>query len=165
MCDPTLAMLGIAAFTATTTYVSSERQAAYQESVAKNNAIVLGRLAEDAIQRGQKDEMEHRLKVARFKSRQRAELAASGVDVNEGSASDLQADTMMLGELDALTIRNNAERESYRYLTGQQQELAQGRLTSMALRDEGRASLLSGAGRVANYWYAGKQPSANPGGR
>ena len=42
-------------------------------------------------------------------------MAANGVDLSSGSPLDILGDTAMYGELDALTIRSNAEREAYGY--------------------------------------------------
>jgi hypothetical protein len=46
---------------------------------------------------------------------QRAGQAAGGVDVGYGSTVDVQADAKYLGELDAQTIRQNAQREAWGY--------------------------------------------------
>lgn len=100
-------------------------QAEYQAAVANNNAIIAeqnaqiqDRAAQDALSRGRIEEQQHRLKVAQIKGTQRSALAASGVAVDTDSALDVLADTAMLGEMDALTIRNNAERESYNFQVG-----------------------------------------------
>lgn len=102
-----------------------QKQAEYQAAVANNNAIVAeqnaqiqDRAAQDALNRGRIEEQQHRLKVAQMKGTQRSALAASGVEVDSGSALDMVADTAMMGEMDALTIRNNAERESYNFQVG-----------------------------------------------
>lgn len=43
--------------------------------------------------------------------------AGKGVDVNSGSASDVQVSQSMLGELNALNIRSKAIQEAYNYKT------------------------------------------------
>ena len=132
----------------------------YQAKIDDNNRKVAEWKAADAIARGKKEESSHRIKVAALKGRQRSALAASGVVVDSGSALDILADTAALGELDALTIRSNAEREAYEHkvtasnLTanagmkrmGAGNALIAGKIGSMT-------SLLSGAGSVANKWY------------
>ena len=40
-------------------------------------------------------------------------MAGNGSDVNSGSAIDIVGDTAAASEIDALTIRNNAQREAY----------------------------------------------------
>lgn len=93
----------------------SSGQASYQAAVAKNNAVLARRNAEVAIQAGDVREQAKRRETAGIIGAQRAAYAAHGVDVNVGSPVDVQASTAELGELDALTIRNNAQREAYGY--------------------------------------------------
>lgn len=94
----------------------AERRAS--ESVASlhdYNADVADLQAADAIARGTIDENQFRQQVRGLIGRQRADIAASGVDVGFGSAVDVQADAAHLGELDALQIRQNARREAWGY--------------------------------------------------
>lgn len=86
-----------------------------QAELADYNAGVADLQAKDAIVRGAHDESRFREGVDQMVGQQRAGIAASGVDVNSGSAVDVQADTRHLGELDALTIRTNAAREAWGY--------------------------------------------------
>lgn len=149
-------MLAATAVTGGITAYGQHQQGKYQEDVAKNNAIVNQRMAQNALDRGRREEDAHRMKVAQFKSRQRAEFAAGGVDMQSGSALDILEDTAMMGELDALTIRSNAENEAYAYRAGAGNQIAQGRLSRMA-GDYGAAStLLSTGGKVAGKWYGSK---------
>lgn len=77
------------------------------------NANVSEQLAQDAIARGRDDEQRFRQGVRTLIGSQRAGFAAQGVDVGVGSPVDVVADAAFLGELDALTVRSNAEREAY----------------------------------------------------
>lgn len=88
-----------------------------QQQLANYNAQVAEMQAADAIERGRESEGRHRTSVRGLVGTQRAALAASGVDVNDGSALDIQADTAAMGEMDALTIRLNAAREAWGYRT------------------------------------------------
>ncbi len=88
------------------------------ERLMDYNARLAEQQAEDALARGREAEGLQRLKTRVTIGSQRARMAASGVDISaEGSAIDLVADTARLGELDALTIRNNAAREAWGYRT------------------------------------------------
>lgn len=149
MCDPGLIMA------ATTMYTMSaqRQQANYQSQVARNNAKTQEYMAQDATARGERGEQAHRLNVARIKSEQRAAFGASGVDVQSGSPLEAISDTAMLGELDALTIRSNAEREAYGYRTGASNYMAQSKLDRMKGRQAAVGTLLSGAGRVSKRWH------------
>jgi len=130
----------------------------YQAQVASWNAHLADRRASDAITRGQTDEGTQRLKAAGIYSAQRATLAARGLDLGEGSALNILADTKFMGEVDALTIRNNAAREAYGY----QYQAANDRFASDFYKGRagaesplvaGGTSLLAGAGQVATSWY------------
>ena len=147
---------------ATTAY-SQYQSGQYQAKVAANNAMIQERLAEDALQRGDIAEQRHRQSVAQFQSQQRAAMGASGIDLGSGSASDILADTSMMGELDALTIRSNAEREAWSRRVGAQNYRAQGRLARTTGRNQAIGTILSTGGKVAGQWYqmGGATPS-NP---
>jgi hypothetical protein len=92
---------------------SSAKASRYNAQVAEMNAVLSQRRAKDASERGAKAEQQKRMEIAALQGRQRAAMAANGVDVNYGSALDTLIDTAYLGELDALTIRRNAAREAY----------------------------------------------------
>ena len=136
---------------------SSIQQGRFSEKMAKNNAIVSDRMSKDAIARGQRDEMNQRLKTAQIRGQQRAALGASGRDIS-GSASDLLADTAMMGELDALTIRSNAEREAYGYDVQASNERAGGKMAKRRGMLQGSATLLAGAAKTTHQWqsYTGR---------
>lgn len=84
-----------------------------QAQLADYNAAVADLQSQDAIQRGTEAESFFRSEVRGAIGAQRAGIAAGNVDVAFGSAVDVQADAAFLGELDALQIRNNAQREAW----------------------------------------------------
>lgn len=142
---------------------AAQAQANYQAAVARNNQIIAERQAADALQRGEIAEKQHRLRVGQLAGRQRVALAANGVVVDQGSALDILGDTRELGELDALTIRSNAEREAYGYRVQGANFAAdaglldaRGASARSAASLAGMSSLLSGAGSVADKWYGFK---------
>lgn len=124
---------------------AAKKQAAYQSQVERNNAQIAGWQAEDATKRGAIAEQRQRLATSRLAGAQRAGMASSGVELTSGSPLDVLGDTSMLGELDALTIRSNAEREAYGFRAQGQNLQAQSALTQMAGRDAVQASYI-GAG-------------------
>ena len=94
---------------------SAEAQAdaaEYQAAVARNNRIIAERNAEDARRRGEFEANVQRQRTQQLIGTQEAFFAGQGVLVGQDSPLDVVADTAALGELDALTIRNNAERVS-----------------------------------------------------
>lgn len=138
----------------------AEAQADYDAKVAANNAILARREAEDAKRRGEIEEEERRkegrLELGKF----RAEAASRGVLVDEGSAADITADIAEQTELDALTIRANAERERLSFEqealdfdaeAGLLEETAETEATGGLLSATG--SVISGGAKVADKWY------------
>jgi len=89
------------------------KAARYNAKVREMNATLSERRAQDAIRRGEFEEQRKRLEVARIKGQQKVAMAANGVDLSFGSPLDVLVDTATLGEIDALTVRSNAYRESY----------------------------------------------------
>lgn len=94
---------------------STAAAAKYQAQVARNNQIIAGQQAQDAIARGQVAEQAQRRQVGSVLGAERAGYGASGVSLSSGSPLDIQGDTAQLGELDALTLRSNAQREAAAY--------------------------------------------------
>lgn len=107
-----VAMLGLSTgFSA----MSKSKAGSAQADVLNWNAGLEDWRAEDAIQRGKVDADKMRRLTKATIGHEKAVQAAHGVDVNKGSAVDVRGDMAYLGELDALTIENNAYRESFGY--------------------------------------------------
>jgi hypothetical protein len=84
-------------------------QANYFAQVARNNQQIADWNAQRALQQGQVQEDQQRLKTAQQIGAQRALLASQGGDVGSGSDVDLIGDNARTGEFNAQTIRNNAQ--------------------------------------------------------
>lgn len=94
----------------------ARKEQAYQEAeVARKNAVIAKQNAKEAREAGHREEARQRLKTSQLIGKQRAAIGANGVLVDSGSSLDVQLDTAMMGELDALTIRRNAERKAVNY--------------------------------------------------
>jgi hypothetical protein len=133
--------------------------ARYNAKIGEMNATLAERRSRDALQRGAIEEQRKRMEVGRIRGQQTAAMAATGVDVGFGSPLDLIVDTSVLGELDALTIRTNAYRESYEHKVdaankraGANLSLMQGQnaMTSGYLSAGG--TVLTGAGKAYEYY-------------
>lgn len=138
---------------------AQESASKFQAAVARNNAIIAERKAQDAIERGKIAEREKREETAQLIARQRAAAAASGVLVDTGSILDITSDTAGLGELDALTIRSNAAREAQAFrdqAAGFESEAQLTTATGANARTAGNiqstGTLLEGASRVSARW-------------
>lgn len=131
----------------------------YQASVSRSNSVLAGFQASDAITNGQAVEGNQRLKTAQLKGAQRAQMAANGVDLGEGSANDVLSTTTMMGERDALQIHDTAMMQAWGYRTQQQSLLddasrAEGQADAISPWMAAGASLLTGASGVAASWDA-----------
>ena len=94
---------------------AAEAQANAQAEAMERNAEISREQGHDAIQRGGLEELRLRRQLAQHRGNQRAILAASGVDINSGSALDTQNASIGEGEFDAETIRFNAARQKWGY--------------------------------------------------
>lgn len=152
MCDVTLAIAATSAIVGGVgaVYTASANSAAskYNAQISTMNAELSRRRAKDALARGAAAEQQKRLEVAQLKGRQLAAAAANGVDVGFGSPLDAMIDTAALGELDALTIRRNAARESYDYEVQAVNGMADASLQNMNSRSQLIGGYLDAGGTV-----------------
>lgn len=145
-------------FGATNQSKATQQAYNYQATVNRNNAQVAEWQAQDALQRGAKAEQAQRLKVAQLKSAQRAGFAARGIALDEGSPLNILNDTDYMGELDALTIRDNAAKEAWGARTqganySSDAAMLGARADAESPLGAGFSTLLTGAGTVASSWY------------
>lgn len=138
---------------------AASASAKYQAAVARNNAVIAQQNAAYALQAGERAATKKQLETAGTIGREKAIQGAGNLDVNTGSPADVRGSTASLGELDALTIRNNAARQAYGYATQSQSFGSQAALDTAAGSQALTAgyigagtSLLSGASSVAQKW-------------
>jgi hypothetical protein len=139
-------------------------QASYQAQVQRNNAILQDNNSRTAILAGDEQALQAGRRSAAIIGAQRAAFAAGGVDPNTGSAADVQDSQAGKGELDQLTIRNNAARQAYGFDVAATSDRAQAELgdanagmLSTAGTMQGFGSLLSGVSSVGSNWWRMQQ--------
>lgn len=173
MCEPTSATLAYVAIASSVAaagmsaygmYQQGQQQkkmADYQSAIARNNAIRAEYMAQDALDRGKIAEQQQRLRGRLLLGQMRASLAGSGVDINEGSAVEMQVDQAGINALDALNVRNNAEREAQNYRIQASDFNSQSDMYSVAGRNAAAngtwgaaSSVMAGVGNVAGKWYS-----------
>jgi len=166
MCEPaTLSLIATGLGTAVSAVgaigsgMASRDAAQYQAAVDRNNVVIANQARRDALERGAEAELAQRRKTSDAIGRQRAAFGASGIEIG-GSALDVLGDTAQFGELDALTVRNNAEREAAGYAaraqSAQQNAMLNDNKASNALASgfmNAGSTALAGAGTVADKWY------------
>lgn len=116
--DPvTVGLIGAGVSAAGTIFggIAQARQAEYQAEVARNNQIIAQQRADYARQAGQAQATAQGIKERSRQGALRAALAASGLDVNTGSAGDLQEGEAGTGALNQMTAEHNALLSAYGY--------------------------------------------------
>jgi hypothetical protein len=94
---------------------AQKAQADQQAAELRQNALYLNNAARDAERRGAIESDWQRVSTQAAIGSQRVAQAGSGGVVDQDSYGIMTQDTAQLGELDALTISNNAAREAYGY--------------------------------------------------
>lgn len=150
--------------TAYTSAEASRAQGEYQKRMYELNQGMAEFQAKDIIRRGDKESAQMAKKVKQTVGAQRAALAAQGVDVDSGSAIEVQEDTQLIGAKDALTIKNNAWREAWGFKVQAIQMGAQGEFAKMAAGNQARNTMLTGGlqslqygAMAAHQWDSGKR--------
>lgn len=118
------AAIGLQALGGIADAAGAERQASasatasrYQSAVAANNAAIARNNATMAMRVGEAKANQQELKNRATVGAIVAQQAGNGVDVNTGSAKDVQESARRLGRLDTMTIRSDASRDAYGYET------------------------------------------------
>lgn len=155
---------GVGAYGAIESGQAQAAAANYQAQIARNNAVISQQNAAYATQAGQAQETAARLKTAAQLGAIRAVGASHGLDVNSGSELSLQTSADELGDVNALTIRNNAALQARAYRNQASGYQAQAGLeTAQAGADQtagligAGGSILGGASSVASKWTLYKQ--------
>lgn len=154
---PALQLAG-AGLGAVSAYSNSKSAYKAQAQVAQNNAIIAGWQADDALARGDRQATEVGRKTRQLKGRQRAAMAANGVDLGTGSALEILTDTDYFGAIDANATRDNASKEAWAIRNQAQgftyeAGMAKARAGAESPLLSAGTSLLTSAGRVADRWY------------
>lgn len=155
MCYPWVPYVIMAAAAAFQGY-SQYQQGKFEEGVSKYNARQAENEAARVRNKGVEEENKRRRMTAELIGSQRASAGAFGVDVDSGSVLQLQEDTSLLGEVDALRIRSNFEDQAKGLDDQAELERARGRNA----RKQGRNALISAGLQAASFAASGYTPGA-----
>lgn len=156
MCDPltlTVAATALSAAGTITSTMGAVQQAKYEANLAEYNRKLESQKAADALERGNIEVRNAARQEAALMGAQRASMAANGIDVSFGSASDLIADTAMLAQEERLTIRENTRRE----MMGYDINAANYGAKANAARNAATGALWSGAFQLGSTIAGGAQ--------
>lgn len=125
-----------------------------QESLAQFNAEMSEMQAEDAKQRGREAEKQFRQEIKQLIGKQKTSYAAQNVQLGDeySSASEVELQTRLMGEEDALNIRSNAMREAFGFKSNAISQTMQGRYANMQARDQAAGTLLTGSNRITQMY-------------
>lgn len=155
MCGPVAVGAAMLAATAVSAY-GQYQQSRYQGDLANYNADVAENSAKDAVNQGNAQAAQQRERARQLSGTQAATMAANGVDLGSGTAADVFADTAGMGELDALTTVNNAQRQAYGLQSQASGQRAQASATKTFGNMQTGATLLNGTlGAYQGFSMAG----------
>ncbi len=137
MCAPAAFAVAMAVGQGVMQYQSEKEQGKADLAMAKYNARVQENAAVKTRNKGIEDENAKRLETSQLASRQKAQLAASGLDVGYGTSLAIEEDTFLRGNLDAMRIRENAQDQA-------QAQEDQSRLTLIQGRNARRLARIRG---------------------
>ena len=156
MCEPTTIAYGVAAVLAVAGGVQTARaQRAAGEAQAQAdeaNARIGQQQAEQARQIGNMEEERQMRRVRAAVATQRATQAANGLDVNSGTALDLQAETAGFGTADALNLRSNAIRQAWGFEVGAVNDINSASAARAAGSNAATGTMLTTASQVAGMY-------------
>lgn len=133
--------------------ISASNNADYQSQVAENNAIAAEQNAQYARRAGEQQAAAQSLKGADTAGKIQTAIAANGVDVNTGSAVDVEASQRQQSKLDTETVLNNADLQAYGYRTQAVNFQAQSQLDSA---QSSQALIGGGLGAIGGLASAAK---------
>lgn len=154
---------------------SSSEADAYKAQVAENNAIAEEQMATRVVQGGEVSSDVAGLRTAANVGDTKSKQAANGIDVNTGSAVDVQSGVATAGRFNQLTTLSNAQLQGYGYRVKAAQDRAQAQLDRLegagATQGAGigaAGSILGGASSLPLGWLnnlgggSGGTASPNP---
>lgn len=152
-------MAGVAAGLGATgmllTAYGQNEQAIGQKRLADRNAQIGELQAADAVARGAKAEEAHRAQVRQLEGQARAQAAATGGVMDTGSLDSVQTEIAKTGELDALTIRRNAQLEAWGYKNQADTSRYQGELINTKRKWDAMGSILTTGSQAYGIYKRG----------
>jgi hypothetical protein len=110
--------------------------------------------AAHAIQRGDKEAVRAKQLARRIIGSQRAAMGAQGIDLESGSALDIQKETASLGAEEAMIIKNNSWMEAWGYRVAENDLYGQAKYARITGKNTARNTILTGGlTALKNFTY------------
>lgn len=151
------AMAGLSMISAYNQANAKKTEAEFTQSQYKVNAKLASAQAQSAREEGDIQAGHMAAQTKANVAKQRVAAAATGADVNSGSALDLQSDTQWQGAQNAITIKNNAWRQAWGYNIQADNYKTQATFTGIAGQNEYNNTLLTGGMNAASFATQGTQ--------
>lgn len=136
----------------------------YQAGVAQLNSQIDLQNADYTRQQGETQAMQYGMKQSQQEAQIKVNQAASGLDVNSGSALAVQQSQKTIGGIDTAQIRTNAAKTAYDYDVKSTMDLNQSTLDVMGGNNaiaagniSAASSILGSVGSVSSKWLSGSQ--------
>ena len=164
--NPLMMLMGVQSLgTAMTSYSQAkalESEGKFNAAIYESNARMQELRAEDSIRRGNVEAKKAKQAAARLIGSQRATMGAQGIDIESGSALDIQMETASFGAEDALTIKNNAWREAWGLRASAVDYYGKGRFEKLTAESKAKNTILTGGLTIAKNLAYGAYRSNNP---
>lgn len=151
MCGVQALMIGSTILSGVGTVMSGNAAAAsanYNAAIQTQNAVYADQRAKDALARGQDEEERVRREGTLIRKGQEARYGAAGIDLAYGSPLDAIISSATQAELDALTVRENKNREAEDFEKEAWSLRAGASLSRAEAKSSKRAGLVAGIGNV-----------------
>ena len=133
----------------------------FRAQVLRQNKVIAEERGKDALQRGIFEQLVQKSSTDQLIGQSRANAAARGVEIGEGSAGDIEANLRGIGNIELSIIKDNASREDLALRQQGEQFEIQAQLEEIGIdsarvaRDIGISSaLIGGASSVSSKWFS-----------
>ncbi len=158
MCEPTTIALAATAISGGIGAVGAYQQGQAAKAMGRNNQIMAEYAAQDALRRGDAEAAAVQRRASQVQGAQRAALAAKGLDINAGTAGELQDQTDFFSQVDQSTARTNAARDAWSARVQGANARAQGDAAARQGNTAAFATLLGTGAQVADKWATWSKP-------
>lgn len=158
MCEVATIATVASAVSGTAAVVGAYQQGQAAKAMGRNNQIMAEYAAQDALRRGDAEAAAVQRRASQVQGAQRAALAAKGLDINAGTAGELQDQTDFFSQVDQSTARTNAARDAWSARVQGANARAQGDAAARQGTTGAFATLLGTGAQVADKWATWSKP-------
>lgn len=158
MCEVATIATVASAVSGTAAVVGAYQQGQAAKAMGRNNQIMAEYAAQDALRRGDAEAAAVQRRASQVQGAQRAALAAKGLDINAGTAGELQDQTDFFSQVDQSTARTNAARDAWSARVQGANARAQGDAAARQGNTAAFATLLGTGAQVADKWATWSKP-------